>query len=135
MINKKSNSINRRDFIRTGLVAILGSAIVGCEDLSVTLEKSDYGELTGKVICSSNHPVSGAKIKIQHSDLREKPRERTTNRGGEFYFDDVLAGSYEIVSTKNFGGKTGARYSLDSATVRKGSVTDMRITIDTTPYY
>ena len=55
-------------------------------------------ELRGRVVDSSQRPIAAAQIRLQGLDDRIHPRIVSVNRVGEYRFDGVASGLYEIVA-------------------------------------
>lgn len=112
---------------RTVWLLALTVLLAGCTDATsddgddVRLQdvdvKEDSGAISGVVIDATVRPIEGATVKLDSLDL-----ESTTNKDGQFSFQDVAAGLYSIKTTAQ--GYLDATYSVD---VVNGEVAKMKV--------
>ncbi len=102
--------------------------------LQVALEATSV--IAGRVIDRAGEPASGAKVILAGSGVWP-PRERRTDERGEFRFDDVPTGIYEVRAHRGAtvsrpreglrlepGGSASVTLTLEPGAVLVGTVTD-----------
>lgn len=88
-------------FLKRLLVLI----VVAFTTTSVGLSQETL-KIQGRVLDDNGSVIAGAQVEISKKELRFK-REATTASGGEFAFENLPTGEYEVIVTaKNFGSVT-----------------------------
>ena len=103
---------------RNGMKAVLSLA------LCVSLHAQITGGLRGKVVDASGGAITSAKISLKSTETGQV-RERSVNREGEFSFDLLQIGSYEVSAEA-----AGFSRAVATAPVRTGETASVTLNLE-----
>jgi hypothetical protein len=113
-LDSENSLINTMKFVKISILFILISAFS-----SVAAFAQDTGGIKGKVRTTRGDGISGVTITARQNG--EDVKSVASDNGGKFVLNNLKAGIYNIVFTKN-GYSSGLKYDVE---VRKGKVGDL----------